>query len=446
MSRRRDVLMMLLPLLAIPMPQSANAQTAPPSPAPILDAATRREIVNTFAREMRERYIYSERGDQVAAQVTAALGAGKYDGTKTATDLARKLFIDAVAITHDAHLEIFGPEGPHAPPAPQTKPPESAEAGLTRADKLAGGVGYIEVVGFPQLDSFKRVINAAMSGLSGSRALIIDVRRNHGGDPESVAYLLSFLVAPDLPISDIVFRTAKTNETTRLSFRSVRTPVSFLRVPVYVLTSRDTFSGGEEFAYDIQALKRGTLIGETTGGGANPAGLSDLGHGLTAVIPIGRAENQITKTNWDGVGVRPDVAVTFDSALSTALLKTGSKPVADIATASTQRVFSPRTAPLPQSEAALRKLLGAVANGAPIQAIVAPQYASRIEEMLPKLRAELAELGELRSVIFYRAARFTGGDVFKLSFANGLRNMQLTVGHEVKIEEASPLLPLDPSQ
>lgn len=447
MTRRHHVFMMLLPLLAIPLPLAAEAQTPMPASVSTLDAAARREIVEAFAREMREQYVYPERGEQVAAQVAEALAAGKYDDAKTTIELAHRLSADASAITHDAHLEVFVSQPPQAPRVgdpPRQMP--AAEAGITRADKLTGDVGYIEVIGFPTLNSFKRVIDASMSALSGSRALIIDVRHNGGGDPESVAYLVSFLVPPDQPINDIILRTAKTSNTTRQSFRSVITPVSFLEVPVYVLTSKSTFSGGEEFAYDIQALKRGILVGETTGGGANPASRSDLGHGVTALIPFGRAENPITKTNWDGVGVRPDVAVAADSALSVALTKAGSKPAVDIDNASTQRVFSPRTTPLPGTEAALRKLLGAIASGAPVQPIVAPQYAARIEPTLPELRAELADLGELRSVNFYRVARFQGGDVYKLSFANGQRNMQLAVGPKGLIEEASPLLPLEPGQ
>ncbi len=446
MSPRRHAFMMFLPLLAISVPLSANAQTPPP--ASILDAAARREIVEAFAREMREHYVFPERGEQVAAQVTAALASGKYDDATTTTQLAYKLSADASAITHDAHLEVLGPR--EAPPAPQAKGPppamEAVEAGITRADKLAGGVGYIEVRSFPSLSSFKRVIDAAMSGLSGSRALIIDARRNGGGDPGSVSYLVSFLVPPDRPINDFIMRTAKTNDTTRRSFRSVRTPVSFLEVPVYVLTSRDTFSGGEEFAYDIQALKRGTLIGETTGGGANPAGASDLGHGVTAQIPFGRPENPITKTNWDGTGVRPDIAVPAGSALSVALSKAGSKPAVDIATASIQRVFTPRTTPLPGTEAAVRKLLGTISSEAPVKSILAPELDPYFEQMLPKLRAELADLGELRSVNFYRVARFQGGDVYKLTFANGRRNIQIATGDDGMIEEASALLPLEPGQ
>jgi len=217
-------------------------------------------------------------------------------------------------------------------------------------------------------------------------------------------------------------------------------------VPVYVLTSNATFSGGEEFAYDVQALKRGTLVGETTGGGANPVGPVDISHGVTAMIPFGRVENPITKTNWEGVGVRPDVAVPAGSALSVALIRAGLKPAVDIAAASTQRVFSRRTTPLPGSEAAVRKLLGAITSGTTIQGVVVPQFASEIEPSLSKRRAELTDLGVLRSVNFYRPDGFFGGDEYKLTFANGRRKMTLVMGPEGKIVIASSLAPLDPGE
>ena len=40
--------------------------------------------------------------------------------------------------------------------------------------------------------------------------------------------------------------------------------------PVFVLTSSRTFSGGEEFTNNLKSLKRATIVGETTGGGAHP--------------------------------------------------------------------------------------------------------------------------------------------------------------------------------
>ncbi len=90
-------------------------------------------------------------------------------------------------------------------------------------------------------------------------------------------------------------------------------------VPVFVLTSSETFSGGEEFTYNIQTQKRGLIIGEITGGGANPGGMFPAGNGIAVFIPLGRAINPITKTNWEGVGVKPDVEIPADDALDRAL-------------------------------------------------------------------------------------------------------------------------------
>ncbi len=441
--RCRHVLMSCLLLSGLLSGLPATAQTATPASDSALDTAVRRQIVEEFARAMREHYVFPDRGEQVAARATAALASGKYDSARTTAELARQLSADASAVTHDKHLGVFSVQEPRSDGPPRQMP--AAEAGITRADKLAGDIGYIELIGFPPPNFSKQVIDTVMSRLSGSRALIFDVRRNMGGNPEAVAYLVSFLIPPDRPINDIVSRVEKTSDTRRQSYRSVRTPVSFFDVPVYVLTSKATFSGGEEFAYDIQALKRGTLIGETTAGGANPVGPIDIGHGVVALIPFGRAENPITKSNWEGVGVLPDMSVAADTALGVALTRAGAKPIADIAAASTKQLFSPRTTRLPGSEAALRRFVGAIASGATIQDIVTPRFASVILPELPQRRAELAALGELRSVDFWRPNPF-GGDEYKLTFANGRRKTVLATDHDGRIVEILPLAPLGPDE
>jgi hypothetical protein len=445
MCRRRNVMLWALSLV-LPLALPAAAQVPTHTLAPALDAAGRRAIVEEFARAMRDHYIFTERAEQVAKRTTDALASGKYDDARTAGELAARLSADASIVTHDKHLSVFSMQEPR-PPRGDGPPAEmpAADAGVTRADILAGGVGYIEVIGFPPISFSKRAVDKAMTSLSGSRALIIDVRRNGGGDPGAVSYLVSFLVSPGRAINDIVSRVAKTTETTRESYRSVCTPVSFFDIPVYVLTSKTTFSGGEEFAYDIQALKRGTVIGETTGGGANPVGPIDIGHGVIAMIPSGRAENPVTKTNWEGVGVRPDVSVNAENALSAALAKAGSKPVADIAAASTKRVFSPRTAQLPGSDAAIRRLIGAIASGATIQDFVTPQLASEIQPQITQNRTELASLGRLLSVDFWRPTPF-GGDEFKLTFANGRRKTIVSLDGQGKIAGMLPLAPLSPAE
>ena len=100
--------------------------------------------------------------------------------------------------------------------------------------------------------------------------------------------------------------------------------------PVYVLTSSRTFSGGEEFAYNLKNLKRATLIGETTGGGAHPGDGVNVQRPLRIGVPFGRAINPITKTNWEGTGVEPDVKVPAAKALATAHLMALEKRAASV--------------------------------------------------------------------------------------------------------------------
>lgn len=160
------------------------------------------------------------------------------------------------------------------------------------------------------------------------------------------------VMAPGAPvhINTFINRTPDTESFTTREFWSETTPFSFTDKPIYVLTSDFTFSGGEEFAYDMQVLGLAKLVGTITGGGANPGGVMPIAAGLTIFVRSGRAENPITGTNWEGVGVVPDIDVPSADALAVALERLGVSPaVADIDTASQSRVFEPsksrRTAP-----------------------------------------------------------------------------------------------------
>lgn len=443
---RRPALTML-PLLIAATPAVAAAQAAPArptasAPAAALDAAARREVVAKLGEALRENYVFPEVGAQAAARIAASLAAGDYDALADPAAFTARLSADVDAIAHDKHLRIMSMNAPPPPPPPGAGPPPRGEAGVTRADRLAGGIGYIEVVGFPPLAVFRPVLDRAMAGLEGSRALIIDARRNGGGVPASVAYLVSTLLAPDRPveINVIVSRVAKTSEFTREIHRSVPTPVSFAGVPVYVLTSKATFSGGEEFAYDVQALKRGTLVGEVTGGGANPVGGVPIGHNVLAMIPFGRAENPVTRTNWEGRGVQPDVVVPAGDALKVALERLGHQPVSEIAAASQQQVFTPRTTPRPGSEAALRAMIAGYVSGKPAYSIMAPQVTDWARGNLPRLQAMLAGLGELRSISFMQPDML-GGDQYEVSFARGRVIMALVLDPDGRILAASDPLP-----
>lgn len=442
-------ILMFAPLLtAVSAVSSASSQGPQPpaippgatAPASTFDAAARQAIVTRLSEELRARYVFPEIGERAAARISAALAAGEYDGLADPAAFLRRLSADVQAIAHDKHLNIISPALPPPALGPARMPVH--EAGITRADRLAGGIGYIEIVGFPPPEIFKPVLDRAMADLRNSRALIIDVRRNGGGVPESVAYLVSYLVEPGRPINTIVSRVPRTTNFERQSYSAVPTPVSFHEVPIFVLTSSETFSGGEEFAYDVQALRRGTIIGEVSGGGANPTGPVDLGHGVMASIPFGRAENPVTNTNWEGRGVQPAVAVAAGDAFRVALQRAGQEPVADIEAASVERVFAPRSTPLPGYEVAIRRLIAGFISGEPDYSIMAPEFADRTRQELPRLRAEFSPLGELRSIEFRRP--MMGGDEYRLTFANGVRLMPIRLDSNGKIVAMLRPIPAPP--
>jgi hypothetical protein len=417
--------------------QGARAAPAPPgatAPAATFDAAARRELVAKLGEELRDRYVFPDIGERAAARIGAALAAGEYDELADPNAFIQRLSADVQAIAHDKHLNIASPSAPPPSGGPAAMPPH--DAGVTRADRLAGGIGYIEIVGFAPLAEFKPALDRAMSGLKDSRVLIVDIRRNGGGMPESVAYLMSYLVEPGRPINTIVARVPKTTQFTRESFSSVPTPVSFAGAPVYVLTSQWTFSGGEEFAYDVQALERGTIVGEVTGGGANPTGPVDLGHGIVASIPFGRSENPVTKTNWEGRGVKPAVAVPAGDAFEVALQKAGHERVREIEAASLERVFEPRSTALPGYETAIRRLVVGFISGQPDYSIMESRFADETRRNLSRLRADFTPLGELRSIRF--RGPMMGGDEFELTFANGVRRMPILLDPNGKIVAALP--------
>ena len=148
-------------------------------------------------------------------------------------------------------------------------------------------------------------------------ALVFDVRENGGGWPDMVSYVVSYLFANRTHLSDQWER--KTNKTTEYWTTPDLPGKKLIGKPVYVLTSKETFSGGEEFAYDLKTLKRATIVGETTGGGAHPTGPKRLDDHFGISVPVERSINPVTKTDWEGTGVEPDVKVPADKALERAL-------------------------------------------------------------------------------------------------------------------------------
>jgi C-terminal processing protease CtpA/Prc len=169
-------------------------------------------------------------------------------------------------------------------------------------------------------------VAAAMSFVANTDALIFDVRQNGGGSPEMVALISSYLFG-DKPVHLNSIYQREGNRTEDFFTKPTVLGKKYGDKDVYVLTSNRTFSAAEEFTNNLKALKRATIVGETTGGGANPGGMFRLDEHFGIFVPTGRAINPITKTNWEGTGVKPDVEVSKELALKTAHLMALNKVV-----------------------------------------------------------------------------------------------------------------------
>jgi C-terminal processing protease CtpA/Prc len=188
--------------------------------------------------------------------------------------------------------------------------------GFEKLEILPGNVGYLKFNMFANPEICGATATTAMAFLENVSALIVDMRDNGGGDPAMVAHITSYLFAERTHLNDLWTRSTGS---TREFWTNPELPGKRLgQQPVYVLTSSRTFSGGEEFTYNLQSLKRATIVGEATGGGAHPVRGERVDDRFMIAVPFARAINPVTKTNWEGTGVEPDVKVPAADALEKA--------------------------------------------------------------------------------------------------------------------------------
>jgi len=327
-------------LLLVANGTAVRAQPPGPHPADVpVGAAERREVVDTLAAKLRARYPYPERGEAIAAAMQAHLVRGDFERAATAEAFARALDADLHATGDDRHFRVeFDPGFDTAQEDADHKPTREEIArdrddmrrrawGVARVQRLPGNVGYLDLRGFGPAQFTGPAYDQALGLLSGTDALVVDLRSNGGGEPLAVSYFVShfFAEGDDRHLNDIADRREGTREYWTMPVVGPR----YLG-PVTVLTSARTASGAEECAYDLQTQKRATLVGEVTAGAANPGGPAALGHGLVAFIPDARAINAVTHRDWEKVGVQPDVKVPAADALKTAYLALLDKRLAEV--------------------------------------------------------------------------------------------------------------------
>jgi retinol-binding protein 3 len=309
-----------------PTVESFNLRAIPPGVTPVnftLDSAMRQKTIDGVTAALTEYYVDADLAAKMNAAVEAHLKAGDYDKITDGYSFASRLTSDLRDVSHDKHLRVdFNPfkmPAPHPPTAGDIARFHDEMARdnceFQKIEILPGNIGYIKFNGFMDADYCGATVNAAMQFVAHTDALIFDIRENGGGQPDMVTLICSYLFDEPTHLIDIYNRH---EDSTRQNWTLSYLPGPRYDKPVYVLTSLQTFSGAEEFAFDLKNQKRATIVGEVTGGGAHPVSGHPVGDYFMIGVPFAKSLDPVTKTNWEGTGVEPDVKVKADDALTTA--------------------------------------------------------------------------------------------------------------------------------
>jgi hypothetical protein len=289
--------------------------------------AQKNEMIDSTIKALNTQYIFPDVAKQVEGFLRKQQQNKAYNTITSGELFAEKLSADLKAVSKDKHLNVaYSPEIIPDEPQPQTMAiPENEKEnysnmlkhmnyGIRKIDVLKGNIGYMDIDFFCDPAFAGDTYAAAMDYLAHTEALIIDLRKCGGSrSPEAVPFICSYFFENPVHLNDFYF---PKGDTYKQSWTYSYVPgKKYLNKPIYILISNSTFSGAEELAYDLKYLKRATIIGQRSGGGANPGGFQRMTDHFALFVPFGRAINPITKTNWEGVGVEPDTLINTKLAL-----------------------------------------------------------------------------------------------------------------------------------
>ncbi|WP_165930214.1 S41 family peptidase [Flavobacterium ranwuense] len=282
-------------------------------------------LIDSLSNALDRLYIYPDKAILMSKSIKQKLKNGDYNKIGSRQEVGFQLHNDLQQAHRDGHLGLrYNPQLAAYLSKPMSDDEKlqqrvqdlnaarESNFAFKKTELLFGNIGYIrwdEFVGC--VEEAQPTLNAAFQFVSNCKALIIDMRYNGGGSPEMVLRTQNYFFNQKTHMNDIINRS---NDTLKRYTDPAKTDFK-LNMPVYILTSRLTFSGAEDFTYGLKHAKRATIVGETTGGGAHPTGSYDMGQGFVANIPIARAP---VEADWEGIGVLPDVSIPSEQAFTKA--------------------------------------------------------------------------------------------------------------------------------
>jgi hypothetical protein len=299
------------------------------APAPTtIDAATRREVVDSLAARLTRMYVDADTGRMIADKLRARLAAGAYDSGSDPRRFSDLLTSDLQSVNGDKHLSASytpgaagsgGPRGVSPGGAPQNDRARRDHWGLGRVDVLPGNVGYMKVTGFDGSPAAIAATAGALKYLEGTDAMIFDFRGMGGGSGQQSNYLISHFVSGDTVPSLLVVDRFRGTRTVRYTLASVP-GLRRTDIPVWILIDRGTASAGEDFSFVLQQLGRAKTVGDRTAGAGHNNGIFPIAAGFSASISLTRVSDARTGKEWERVGVQPDIPVNPGDALTVAHL------------------------------------------------------------------------------------------------------------------------------
>lgn len=291
-----------------------------------LNVQQKNSIIDTLCKKVEQYYIYPEVADSIVSYLKKQQKNDAYINICDAGLFASEITKDLRKAGKDQHLRleysesVLAEQGDDAYVMSEEEQREIEQYvvhenyGIAKIEVLKGNIGFIDFNWICGADYAGEKYASMMDYLSHTDALIIDLRKCRGAmGRDAINYLASYFFDESIHLNDLIWR--KNNFTEQKWTYAYVPGKRYIEKPVYVLTSARTFSGGEGFCYHLQALKRITVIGEQTRGGANPGGSVRISDHFSSFIPFGRTYNPITKTSWEGIGVVPDSLVKANRAL-----------------------------------------------------------------------------------------------------------------------------------
>ncbi len=283
-------------------------------------AADVRTDVQGIAATIEANFYDARRAAAIANDLRASARAGELDRFTERADLASELTQRLRRL--DGHFSVAWQ--PRESRVPASRPAPLAESrtnhGFQRLERLPANIGYLELtyeadIDFARADAPARLAaDAALAMLHDADAVILDLRRNGGGAPSMVGYLVSAFVEPKAEVYNTFH--SRAGQISERPAASYATPM--LAVPLFIVTSGRTGSAGEAIAFTLQAAQRARVVGERSAGAANPGAAFATPEGFSVFIATGSPRNPINGRNWEGEGVRPDVEVVAEAALGRA--------------------------------------------------------------------------------------------------------------------------------